>query len=73
MVNRLEEKASQLADTPLTGAELSEKEYPFLQPGYRRLTVKPFIMYYRVIDRIVLISHIIHARRSQAKALTEKE
>ena len=73
MVDRLEEKARQLADMPLIGTELPEKEYPFLQPGYRRLSAKPFIIYYRVIDRTVFITHIIHARQNQSKALAEKE
>ena len=73
MVDRLEEKASQLADMPLIGPELPEAEYPFLQPGYRRLAAKPFILYYRIIDRTVFITHIIHSRRNQAKALAETE
>ena len=73
MVDRLEEKARQLADMPYIGTELPEKEYPFLPPGYRRLTVKPFILYYRVIDRTVFITHVVHSRRNQASILAEKE
>ena len=73
MVDRLEEKAHQLADMPHIGAELPEKECPFLQPGYRKLTVRPFILYNRVIDQTVFITHIIHSKRNQANALAEKE
>jgi len=48
-----------------------ESEYPFLQPGYRRLVVKPFVMYYRIVNQTVYITHIIHVKRSQAKAFAE--
>ena len=73
MLDRLEAKAQQLENTPLIGAELPRDEYPFLQPGYRRLIVKPFIMYYRIIDQTIYITHIIHSKRNQSKAFTEEE
>ena len=73
MVDRLEARAGQFAATPLIGAELPQAEYPFLQPGYRRLIVNPFVVYYRVINQTVFITHIIHSKRNQAKALAEEE
>ena len=73
MVDSLEAKARRLEDTPFLGAELPQNEYPFLQPGYRRLIANPFIMYYRVINQTVYITHIIHAKRDQAKAFSEEE
>ena len=72
MVDKLEARARQLEDAPFLGAELPESDYPFLKPGYRRLIVNPFIMYYRVINQTVYITHIIHAKRSQAKAFAEE-
>ena len=71
MVDVLEARAHQLEDAPFTGIELPKDEFPFLQPGYRRLIVDPFIIYYRVIEQTVYITHIIHSRRNQAKALLE--
>ena len=71
MVDTLEARARQLEDTPFVGVELREHEYPFLKPGYRRLFVKPFVIYYRIVDQTVYITHIIHAKRDQAKALGE--
>jgi len=68
MIDKLEAKARQLEDTPFIGVELPENEYPFLHPGYRRLIVNPFIMYYRIINQTVYITHIIQAKRNQAKA-----
>ena len=73
MVDKLEAKARQLEDAPLIGTELPQAEYPFLQPGYRRLIVNPFIMYYRIINQTVYITHIIHSKRNQAKAFAEEE
>ena len=73
MVDMLEARALQLEDMPFIGMELPQNEYPFLQPGYRRLVVNPFVLYYRVIGTTVHITHIIHTRRNQAKAFAEKE
>ena len=73
MVDKLETKARQLEDTPFIGTEIPQAEFPFLQPGYRRLIVNPFIMYYRVINQTVYITHIIHSKRNQAKAFGEEE
>ena len=71
LVEMLEMRARQLESTPLLGADLQQNEYPFLRPGYRRLVVKKFIMYYRVTENTVYVTHIIHARRNQSNALTD--
>jgi len=68
MVDKLEAKAAQLKDNPFIGTELSEDDYPFLPSGYRRLVVKPFVMYYRAVNKIVYITNIVHSKREQAKA-----
>ena len=73
MVDKLEARANQLADTPNIGVELPQSDFPFLEPGYRKMSVKPFIIYYRVIEHTVYITHIIHAKRNQTKALTAIE
>ena len=72
MVDALETRAKQLEDTPFIGTQLPKDEYPFLPPGYRKLIVNPFIMYYRIIDKTVYITHIIHSKRNQAKAFAEE-
>jgi len=73
MVDSIEARALQLEDNPFIGVALPRGEYPFLQPGYHRLPINPFIMYYRVSDKTVYITHIIHSRRNQAKALIDDE
>ncbi len=71
MLDTLESRANSLKDTPFIGIELPQSEYPFLLPGYRRLIVKPFILYYRIDKQTVWITHIIHEKRHQANALKE--
>ena len=65
MVDSLETKARRLEDTPFLGAELPQNEYPFLQPGYRRLIANPFIMYYRVITQVSHIQNSAHTLTNQ--------
>jgi len=73
IVDMLEARAVLLGDTPYIGAELPNDKYPFLQYGYRRLIAKPFILYYRIINQTVYITHIIHSKRNQAEVLLEEE
>jgi len=72
MVDTLESRARLLEDTPFIGTELLKEDYPFLPHGYRRLIFNPFIMYYRIINQTVYITHIIHSKRNQAKAFAEE-
>jgi toxin ParE1/3/4 len=71
MVDKIEARAKQLESNPFIGAELPQSEYPFLPHGYRRIIANPFILYYRVAEQTVYITHIVHERRNQAKALQE--
>ena len=73
MVDMLEDNATRLGATPFIGVELLQDEYPMLTPGYRMLVVNPFNMYYRVVGDMVYITHVVHHRRNQAKALAERE
>jgi toxin ParE1/3/4 len=72
MVDILEARVKQLEVTPFIGTVLPRHEYPLLPPGYRRLVVNPFLIYYRVIDKTVYITHIIHSKRNQTKAFAKK-
>jgi len=72
MIDRLEARTYQLKENPFIGTELPSDDYPFLPYGYRMLVVNPFIVYYRVINQVVYITHIIHSKRNQAKAFAEE-
>jgi len=73
MIDALEDNAARLGFAPFIGVELLQDEYPMLTPGYRMLAVNPFNMYYRVVGDTVYITHVVHHRRNQAKALAERE
>jgi len=73
VIDALEAKAIQLGRSPFIGIELSNDEYPFLPLGYRKVVVKPFVMYYRIIDQTVYITHIVHSKRNQTRAILEEE
>ena len=73
MIDILETNAMRLESTPFIGVELPRDEYPMLPEGYRMLVVRTFKLYYRVIDSMIYITHVIHHRRNQATALVEDE
>ena len=73
MVDTLEDNAARLGTTPFIGIELLQDEYPMLTPGYRMLVANPFNMYYRIVGDMVYITHVVHHRRNQAKALAGRE
>jgi len=68
-VDKIEMRINLLAHNPSLGPELLERDFPFLSPGYRRLIVKPFIVYYRVIEKAIFITHVVHERQDQGNAL----
>lgn len=69
MVDRIEARVMRLAKAPDLGVELPQDEYPFLAPGYRRLLVKPYLVYYRETKQVVYITHIVHERQNQKHEL----
>jgi toxin ParE1/3/4 len=68
-VDKIESRVNLLKTNQNLGTELSESDFPFLTPGYRRLIVKPFIVYYRVINTEIFITHVVHERQEQGEAL----
>jgi toxin ParE1/3/4 len=71
MMDTIEARTVRLADNSYVGAELPKEEYPFLASGYRRLAVSPFLIYYRLIEQTVYVTHVVHEKRNRQKALDE--
>lgn len=63
MVDKIEQRIMRLAQQPQLGFELSHAEYPMMEPGCRRLVVKPYNIFYRVLEDRIAILHVIHERR----------
>ncbi|MCL2544601.1 MAG: type II toxin-antitoxin system RelE/ParE family toxin [Clostridia bacterium] len=68
-LDSIDARIQRLADAPELGVELSEAEYPFLEPGYRKLLARPFLVYYRIAAGTVYITHVVHERQNQRSAL----
>ncbi|MCL2810598.1 MAG: type II toxin-antitoxin system RelE/ParE family toxin [Clostridia bacterium] len=69
VLDSMDARVHQLAQVPELGVELLGEEYPFLEPGYRKLLVRPFLIYYRIAGRIVYITHVVHERQNQRNVL----
>jgi toxin ParE1/3/4 len=73
MVDVIQSKARKLESSPYIGIELMQKDYPFLEPGYKRLVINPYFLYYRIDGQNVYVTHIVHMKRKQFMALIEGE
>ncbi len=69
MLERLDRQISMLAEFPDLGAVLSDEDYPLVQRGYRFVVVQPYLVFYRVVDQVVVIHRILHGRRDYLREL----
>ncbi|MDP3486671.1 MAG: type II toxin-antitoxin system RelE/ParE family toxin [Bacillota bacterium] len=63
LLKRLEESILQLADNPRIGAVLPTNELSLVEPGYRRIVVKPYLVFYRLGTDEVFIARVLHSRQ----------
>ncbi len=66
-VGRLTERFAELAEFPGSGRKRDD-----IRPGYRGVSVKDYLIFYRVSGEVVEIMHVLHGRRDLPK-LFEKE
>ncbi len=69
MLCKLNSSISRLKGFPNLGAVLSEDEYTLVQRGYRFIVVHPYMVFYRIIDDVVIIHRILHGRRDYLREL----
>jgi len=69
LLQKLDHPISGLADFPESGSVLSEDDYSLIQRGYRFIVVKPYLVFYRVIQDTVIIHRILHGRRDYLREL----
>lgn len=69
MLEKLNHQISALADFLHIGSVLSDEEYTLVQRGYRFIIVHPYLVFYRIIDNIVIIHRILHGRRDYLREL----
>jgi len=63
MLEKIEKAVLRLKDTPYLGAVLPTNEHSIVEGGYRRVLVKPYIVFYRVGQNEIFISRVLHARQ----------
>lgn len=73
MLERLESAISKLADNPRLGSVLPTNDQSLVEPGYRRIVVKPYSVFYRIGKEVIFIARVIHGRRDWMHLLFEQD
>lgn len=71
MLEQIENSILQLSDNPRLGTVLPTNELSLIEPGYRRIVVKPYIIFYRIGKDELFISRILHSRQDWMNLLFE--
>ena len=69
ILEKLDKKIRKLESFPNIGSVLPDDEYSIIQPGYRFIVVKPYLVFYRIIKDSVILSRILHGRRDYLREL----
>ena len=71
MLERIEKSILNLADNPRMGSVLPTNDLSLIEPGYRRIVVKPYIIFYRIGKDKIFISRVLHSRQDWMNLLFE--
>ncbi len=71
MLQRLEQSILRLGDNPRLGAVLPTDDLSLVSPGYRRIFVKPYLVFYRIGDGEILVARVLHAGQDWMHLLFE--
>ncbi len=63
MLAKIDRRITQFSDQPRMGAAIGMSEPSIVRPGYRYLTVSPYLIFYRVENDEVRIGRILHSRQ----------
>ncbi|GAX90250.1 type II toxin-antitoxin system RelE/ParE family toxin [Effusibacillus lacus] len=69
MLEKLNDQIGKFAEFPNLGSVLSDEEYTLVERGYRFIVVHPYLVFYRLLDKNVIIHRILHARRDYLREL----
>jgi toxin ParE1/3/4 len=53
-----------LKDFPFKYPMLQEEDAPGAERGYRYMVVNPYIVFYRVLDDVIVIARVLHTRQN---------
>ena len=71
LLGRIRQAFEQLREFPLLGAPFGSAEDDPVEPGVRFVIVGAYLVFYRVLEDIVVILRILHARRDSLGMLFE--
>ena len=63
MLERIENAIMKLADHPRIGAVLPTDDLSLVEPGYRRIVVQPYLVFYRIGKDEVFVARVLHGRQ----------
>lgn len=69
VLEKLDREIRKLESFPNMGSVLPEDEYSIIQPGYRLIVVKPYLVFYRIVNDDIIIYRILHGRRDYLREL----
>ena len=73
MLEQIENSILKLADNPRMGTVLPTNELSLVEPGYRRIVVKPYLIFYRIGNGELFISRVLHSKQDWMNLLFEKD
>jgi toxin ParE1/3/4 len=71
VLERLEKTILSLRDNPRLGNVVSFDGFSLLEQGYRKIVVKPYIIFYRTGDTEIYISRVLHSKQDWLHLLFE--
>ena len=72
MLEQIESPILKLVDYPRMGTVLPTNDLSLVEPGYRRIVVKPYLIFYRIGNGELFISRVLHSRQDWMNLLFEK-
>lgn len=70
---RIEKTILNLRDNPRVGTVVSANDFSLNESRYRKIIVKPYIIFYRIGDNEIYISRVLHSRQEWIHLLFESE
>jgi toxin ParE1/3/4 len=58
-----------LSDFPFKYPVIQEDDVPGIERGYRYMVVSPYIVFYRVLDDVIVIARILHTKQNWLQTL----
>lgn len=71
LLERIENSILKLVNNPRLGSVLLSNDLSLIEPGYRRIIVKPYIIFYRIGKDEIFIARVLHGRQDWMSLLFE--